>query len=158
MGIVEMIGVVTTVSLFALVVLPILLHFHGERKKRKFEHIERMRAIDAGRPYAGEKKLGLPAIPEWAVPHVIAVSIGAAVPLGVFVCALLATLLGGFQKDIWIAAGMVGLGGVICGTVLAGRVLQTTAADGCESRFSWPNSVSKPPVEEDAFDVVSSRG
>ncbi len=70
---------------------------------------------------------------------------------------LLTTLIGGFQKDIWIAAGMVGLGGVISGAALAGSALQKTLSGG-EAEHSGGYFDSKPQVDEDAYDVVSSRG
>jgi hypothetical protein len=156
MGIGELI-VLSALCFCAVVALPIMFHFRGERRKRELEHIERMRAIDAGRPYPGENKFVLSVIPRWAVPHVIAASIGVVVPLGVFLFAFLASLIGGFQKDIWIAAGMVGLGGVICGTVLAGGACQKISSSG-ESAHSGSYLNSKPHVDEDAYDVVSSRG
>jgi hypothetical protein len=143
---------------FAVATLPIFLHFRGERRKRELDHIERMRAIEVGRSYPGETRYGLPAVPHWAAPHLIAVSIGAVVPLGVFACALLTSLIGGYQKDIWIAAGMVGLGGVISGTVLAYGAFKTTAAGAAAEDRSDTYINSKPLVDEDAYDVVSSRG
>jgi hypothetical protein len=150
-------GEVMLGALFVFAALPIVLHFRGERRKRQLEHIERMRAIDAGRPYPGESKFGLSGLPQWIVPHIIAVSIGAVVPLGVFLFAFLTSLIVGFQKDIWIATGMVGLGSVICGTVLAGGAFQKMAPTDENAGFaSYRNS--KPHVEDDAFDVVSSRG
>jgi hypothetical protein len=138
------------------VTLPIFLHFRGERRKRELDHIERMRAIEVGRAYPGELKNSLLAFPQWAVPYLISLAIGAAVPLGVFICAFLATLLGGFHKDVWVASGMVGLGAVICGTVLASGAFKTTS--GLASDHSASYADSKPLIDEDAYDVVSSRG
>jgi hypothetical protein len=149
--------VLFTLFVSSVVTLPIVLHFRGERRKRELDHIERMRAIDVGRPYPGQNKFGLSPIPQWAVPHLIAVAIGAVVPLGAFGCAFAASLIGGYQKEIWIAAGMVGLGAVVCGTVLAGSAFQkTSSSDPSEHCDSYMNS--KPNVDEDAYDVVSSRG
>jgi hypothetical protein len=143
--------------LSAAVMLPFFLHFRGERRKRELEHIERMRSIEVGRPYPGDNKFWVSGIPQWVVPHIIAVSIGAVVPLGVFLFAFLANLVVGFQKDIWIAAGMVGLGSVICGTVLAGTAFQKTTPHSEDEGFASYRQ-SKPNVEDDAYDVVSSRG
>ena len=146
-----------TLFFFSIMTLPIIFHFRSERRKRELEHIERMRAIEVGRAFPGESKFGLSGIPQWVVPHVIAVSIGAVVPLGVFLCGLLASLIVGFHKDIWIAAGMVGLGAVIAGTSLAGVAVQKMASSGLpEQAGSYMNS--KPHIDEDAYDVVSSRG
>ncbi len=143
--------------LSAAVMLPFFLHFRGERRKRELEHIERMRAIEVGRPYPGDNRFWLSGIPQWAVPHIIAVAIGAVVPLGVFLFAFLTNLVVGFQKDIWIAAGMVGLGSVICGTVLAGTAFQKATPPSEDASFASYRE-SKPHVEDDAYDVVSSRG
>jgi hypothetical protein len=75
------------------------------------------------------------------------------VPVGTFACAALSTSASGFHEDIWRAAAMVGLGGVICGTVLAGmsfsRAHQIVQSDDLST---------KPEVAEDAYDVVSARG
>jgi hypothetical protein len=142
---------------FAVATLPIFLHFRGERRKRELDHVERMRAIEVGRSYPGEMKNSFLAFPQWAVPHLIAVSIGAVVPLGVFGCALLTSLIGGYHNDIWVAAGVVGLGSVICGTVLAGGAFKMSASNPASDRSDSYVS-SKPFVDEDAYDVVSSRG
>jgi hypothetical protein len=148
---------VFTLFLFSIVTLPIFLHFRGERRKRELDHIERMRAIEVGRAYPGESKFGLSGVPQWIVPHVIAVSIGALVPLGVFLCAFLASLIVGYHKDVWLAATMVGLGAVIGGTVLASGAFQKMPSSGApEQAESYMNS--KPHIDEDAYDVVSSRG
>ncbi len=143
--------------LSAAVMMPFFLHFRGERRKRELEHIERMRSIEVGRPYPGDNKFWLSGVPQWVVPHIISVSIGAVVPLGVFLFAFLTSLVVGFQKEIWIAAGMVGLGSVICGTVLAGAAFQRMTRGGQDEGFASYRE-SKPHVEDDAYDVVSSRG
>jgi hypothetical protein len=150
-------GEVVLGGLFVFLALPIVLHHRGERRKRELEHIERMRAIDAGRPYPGQKGFGLSGLPKWVVPNIIAVSIGAVVPLGVFLFAFLTNLIVGFHEDIWMAAGGVGLGSVICGTVLAyGTFQKLGSSDENEGFAAYRNS--KPHVEDDAYDVVSSRG
>ena len=144
-------------SITALFALPIVLRFRRERRKRELDHIERMRALEVGRPYPGEKRINLAALPPSAIPYMIAVAIGALVPVAVFGCALISTLIGGFHKDTWIAAGMVGLASVISGSILAGTVFQSSQSTG-ESENSRSIFNSKPHVDEDAYDVVSSRG
>jgi hypothetical protein len=146
-----------TLCLLSLAILPIILHYRGERRKRELDHIERMSAIEVGRSYPGELKNSLQAFPKSVIPHLVAAAIGAVVPIGVFAFAGLVTLIGGFHKEIWVTSAMVGLGGVICGTVLAGNAAQlkgtTTEPDGSALFAS-----SKPEVDEDAYDVVSTRG
>jgi len=75
------------------------------------------------------------------------------VPITSFACASFATAQAGFHQDIWIAAGMVGLGGVISGTVLAGVSFARTD----QAREQTPFAL-KPEFADDAYDVVSSRG
>jgi hypothetical protein len=140
----------------AVTMLPIFLHFRGERRKRELEHIERMRAIEVGRSYPGEKSNSFFALPPWAVPHLIAITVGAGVPIGVFACAFLASVIGGFQQEIWMAAGMVGLGGVIGGSTLAVNAFRSIGSNA-EPEYSDSFAHSKPHVDEDAYDVVSSR-
>ncbi len=143
--------------LFAVVVLPVILRSRGERRKRELEHIERMRAIEVGRAFPGDVRFALSNIPNWIVPHVVAVAVGAVVPIGVFVFAFLASLVVGYHREIWIAAGMVGLGAVIGGTVLRGRRSRKCHRTA-RAEEAGPYWNSKPNVEEDAYDVVSSRG
>jgi hypothetical protein len=148
--------ILSTFSVASLVALPIMLHFRAERRKRELDHIERMRAIEVGRSYPGELKSSLLAFPQWA-PQLISLSIGAAVPLGVFLFAFLSTLIGGFHQEIWIGAGMVGLGAVISGACLAATVSQHASTySGPEHSGSCVDS--KQFIDEDAYDVVSSRG
>ena len=59
----------------------------------------------------------------------------------------------GFHEEIWLSAGIVGLAGVVSGSLLANRHL--AAPNGSRDDAPWG---SKPDVEADAFDVVSSRG
>jgi hypothetical protein len=148
--------VVSAFGLSAAVALPIVLHFRSERRKRELEHIERMRALEVGRAFPGELKNTLLNFPQWAIPHLMALAIGLLVPLGVFVCACLATLFVGFHKELWISSGMVGLGAVICGTVLAGSGIAMTKST--EPDQTGPYANSKPYIEDDAYDVVSARG
>ena len=51
---------------------------------------------------------------------------------------------------MWIAAAMVGMAAVICGSILA-RLSNTEPG-------SSPFADSKPQIEEDAYDVVGARG
>jgi uncharacterized membrane protein YuzA (DUF378 family) len=154
MGTGEITVVLFVIGLIGFMVFPISLHFRTERRKRELAHIERMRAIEVGRAFPGELKNSLLAFPQWAVPHLMALAIGVVVPLGVFLFAFLATLIGGFHKDVWIASGMVGLGAVISGTVLSAGAFKTTS--GTDQPVSHADS--KQFIDEDAYDVVSSRG
>ncbi len=138
--------------LFGLCVLPIVLSFRSDRRKRELDHLERMKALEMGRPIPGEEwKTG------WPVPYQIAASIGAGVPSVAFVSAFLATLLTGFHDGAWIAALITGLGGVICGMILGMAALEKLGTDGEPSPQGFSGN-GKPSIVEDAYDVVSSRG
>jgi hypothetical protein len=133
-------------------VVPIALYFKGQQQKHEQEHLERMKALEWG--------LTLPVQDRdhtRSMAARIALLIGAGVPIGVFGCAWLASLAVGYHEPIWIAAAMVGLGGVICGTVLAGTMFASARSDST-SQPSNSLGVAKSFVEEDAYDVVSARG
>jgi hypothetical protein len=138
------------------VIALMVIHYRAEHSKRKLEHIERMRALEVGRAYPGELKHTLLNLPQRGMPYLMALGIGVVVPLGVIVCAFLATVIGGFYKEVWMASGMVGLGAVIGGTVLAAEAFKMTAAS--ESANSGAHVESKQFLDEDAYYVVSSRG
>jgi hypothetical protein len=135
-------AMVTGMLVFGL--LPITLYFQQERRKRDMEHTERMKALELGRTLPNEAEGE-----SWSVSK-IAGSIGAGVPIGVFGCAWLASENLGYHEAIWVGAAMVGTAAVICGTIL----LHSLNVKGATSTLAD----SKPPIEEDAFDVVSARG
>jgi hypothetical protein len=121
--------------------------YHGirlERFKQEVAHEARMRALDLGRVLPGDEP--------WWSPARTALAIGLIVPVTVFMCATIASHVVGFHEGIWIAAGLVGLGGVISGSCLAGLSF-STAHQG-----KYPELAEKPEVAEDAYDVVGSRG
>jgi hypothetical protein len=124
-------------------VLAIAGHFRHERRKRELEHLERMRAFELGRT--------LPQDEPWLSPTRLAAMIGMGVPLGAFASAGIATIVGGFHEGMWIATALVGTASAIAGSVVA------TQAQS-RRKTSDPLESSKPYVEEDAYDVVSSRG
>jgi MFS family permease len=135
-------------ALLGLCVMPIVMGFRAERRKRECEHLERMKALELGRRLPGEEVKA-----RWAVPYQIAVSIGSGVPGTAFGCAWLATMTTGYHEAMWIAAAIAGLGGAICGTILAATVYTKSG-----SMMDEMEPTGKPYVHEDAYDVVSSRG
>jgi len=112
---------------------------------RELEHAERMKALAVGR--------SLPQDEPWWSPPRICLAIAAGVPASVFFVAFLASESLGFHEEIWLSAGIVGLAGVVSGSLLANRHL--AAREWLGDNAPWG---SKPDVEADAFDVVSSRG
>ncbi len=103
---------------FAVMMVSILLGFRHSRRKLELEHAERMRAIELGRPV---HRQGEPEGETWTETARLAKAIGVVVPQGSLGCAFLASLFLGVHQEIWMAAGMVGLAGVICGCLLAAQ-------------------------------------
>jgi len=140
------------IAVLCLGLLPARWYFQRVQRKDEMEHLERMQALELGRPFPALKK---DLARSMAVR--IALLIGAGVPIGVFGCAWLASLAVGYRDAPWIAATMVGVASVICGTALAAKMFETTRATSTtESSDSFTNG--KPLVEDDAYDVVSARG
>lgn len=131
-----------------IILVPVILGLKHARLERELEHAERMRALELGRTLPKDE-------PFWG-PARMSLAFGVGVPLGVFFCALMATHEENTsQIPLWISSGVVGLGGVVCGAVLAYRHLgRSWAGEHIEDYRS-----RKPEmIDEDAFDVVGRRG
>jgi hypothetical protein len=137
---------VSVLVFLPVIVVPVVLHFRHERWKLTLEHERQLRALDLGRtmPGRGDRE-------SWFSPIRVGLIIGAGVPLGAFICAMVTSIAAGFQEATWIATCIVGLGAVISGAVIAGRGYS-------ESQTSPGAAEEKPIVDEDAYDVVSARG
>ena len=132
--------------LIPIVIVPTALGFRHARFLREVEHAERMRAMELGRTLAEDEA--------WS-PARLAVAIGVGVPIGSLLIAWLAAMTTGStsaEADL-DGAGVVGLGGVICGTVLAARHFAGPPAGRRD-----PPGVEKPEYDPDAYDVVGRRG
>ena len=124
---------------FVLVIgLPIILGIRSEARRREMEHLERMRAIEVGRPFADE--------PGWWTPARMAIGIGIGVPIGVFAIGLIAAETSGAAPFIWPSAAAVGVAAVICGTILAVRIPST------ETKST--TSPIKPLINPDIYDAA----
>jgi hypothetical protein len=106
-----------------------------------------MKALELGRT--------LPQDEPWSTPARIALSIGAGVPIGVYVIAWLAALTIGTREEIWMGATSIGLTGVITGSILAGKHFAMRAKAEADSAALYAH---KATIDDDAFDVVSRRG
>jgi hypothetical protein len=133
---------------FTVSILPIVLAFRHSRRKLELDHAERMKAIELGRPVPRQNK---DEDRPWTMAARLAMALGVVVPLGSLGSAFFASLALGFHPEMWVMAGMVGLGGVLCGGILAGHTF------GANQR-SPEHTDLKPYVEEDAYDVVGARG
>jgi hypothetical protein len=134
------------VIILAVVFVPTLLYYRHERWKLGLEHERQLRALELGRAIPGEGRRQ-----SWSSPLWVGVLVGAGVPLGAFLSAMITSVSIGFHDGIWIATCMVGVGAVISGSIIAGRAPS-------ESKTPPAVGEDKPFVEEDAYDVVSARG
>jgi hypothetical protein len=138
--------VVSGVIILPVIFVPVLLYYRHERWKLGLEHERQLKALELGRGLPGEGNRE-----SWFSPLRVGLIIGAGVPLGAFLSALVTSVSIGFHDGIWIATSTVGLASVISGSIIAGRAYS-------ESKASPTIGEGKPFVEEDAYDVVSARG
>jgi hypothetical protein len=132
--------------LIPIIIVPTALGIKHARYLREIEHAERMRAMELGLPTAEEHANS---------PGSVAGSIGVGVPLGSLFLAFIAAPKVGPPETIeaiWMAATMVGVAGVICGSALAAMQLSK------RGQPSAPPAFEKPSYDPDQFDVVGSRG
>ncbi len=137
--------VVSVPVFLPMIVVPLLLYFRHDRWKLRLEHETQLKALELGRtvPGGGYRE-------SWLSPLRVGMVIGAGVPVGAFLAAMVTSVCVGFHDGIWLATSTVGLGAVISGSIIAGRASR-------ESTTSPTDGELKPFVEEDAYDVVSSR-
>jgi hypothetical protein len=132
--------------LIPIIIVPTALGIKHAKLLREVEHAERMRAMELGQTLPGDQSL---------TPGSVAVFIGAGVPIAAMVIAWMAGRSiheEGPLEAIWMTAGMVGLGGVICGTVLGAQQFSKrdqAAAVSAEEKLAF---------DPDAYDVVGRRG
>jgi hypothetical protein len=136
-------GFIAVIGGLSIGALAIILGIRHDRQKREMEHIERIKALELGRT--------LPQDEPWLSPAKLAALIGGVVPLGVFVSVGTATTSTGFHEEMWLAASGVGVTAVIAGATVA-------CVSGRTRKASGSPAAVKPYIEEDAYDVVSSRG
>jgi hypothetical protein len=132
--------------------IAIRMYMNGQQQKHEREHRERMKVLEMGQALPAQQTA-----PNQRSAYRLALVIGGVVPAGAFVSSAFASAAIGFHEAMWIATGMVGLGGVICGTVLASTQFNVAAATDT-GEGSSPLTGFKPRVDDDAYDVVSARG
>ena len=133
--------------LIPIIVVPTALGIKYSLRVREMEHRERMRALELGRT--------LPCDEPWSSPARICLAVGVGVPLGVFLCAWMASLAVGYQESIWMSSMAVGMTAVISGSVLAGKHFNQRARAETDGSAGY----GKPYLADaDAFDVAGSRG
>src|SRR5262245_40329770 len=148
--------IITGGILFGLLIvvgLPVVLGIRMSARHRELEHLERMKALELGRPWPGETLAETEAHAGSSSER--SAKIGVWVPLGALGIAFVATPIISNRADmthmaIWISAAAVGVTGVICGTILAMRTPQAPPPIS--------HAAFKPPLEDDALDIVSRGG
>lgn len=142
--------------LMPLVLVPLVMVLKQRSRRREQEHRERMRALDLG---------VLPARPERSTfwPAMAAIAIGFGVPAAAFLFAWLAALTAHVGDAIWGAVAGVSVVALICGTVLAVRLVRPRPArpSAASRPYDWDHATTtaKPAAfDPDAFDTVSRRG
>jgi hypothetical protein len=143
---------VSVLAILGLGLVALRMYWNGQERKHERDHLERMKALEMGFPLSAP-----PIPPARASGFRLARLMGGVVPVGAFVSSALASSAVGFHDGMWIATCIVGLGSVICGTVLACFAICPTGATSTDAA-SESFSGYKPAVEEDAYDVVSARG
>jgi hypothetical protein len=116
-------------------------------RAREREHRERMRALELGRGPAGARAR--------LTPESLGFLIAVAVPIGVFSLPALFFRDPQSYPEFWRAAGMVGVAAVVSGSLLAAHGFSRQYHD---RQSPGEHDARKPMLEEDAFDVVSTRG
>jgi hypothetical protein len=142
-----------TAILMPLVLAPTVMFMKARQERRKWEHLERMKALEANLPMPG-LRVGAS---HWSIA-----AIGAGVPTAAVVAALLTptvfTPASGDQIAIlaiaWGCALLISA--LAMGTSLILAFMQKTASKHAESVDPFSNG--KPVFDPDAFDVVSTRG
>ncbi len=129
------------------VLVPTVLGIRYARQEREFEHRERMKALEMGRTLPGDESW-------WSLPR-IGMLIAVIVPVVSFIAAYQATTVWDDPRPAWVAATMVGVASVICGSGLAAYhfVRRDRMAEQVAELHAF-----KPPIDADAYDVVSRRG
>jgi hypothetical protein len=127
------------------VLVPTIIAMKHANRKREWEHLERMKALELGQPIPRNDTW-------WALGSM---AIGAGVPVGAMFCAWMASLTTKLGDHAWPAAAVLGVTGIIGGIKLgkcrfASRPAQRGLADVANG---------KPyAADPDAYDVVSRRG
>jgi hypothetical protein len=129
-----------------IVVVPASLTFKYYKYKRECEHIERIKALEVGRTLPGDEP--------WWSPSKTIVAMGAGVPIGVFAFAWLAAVSSNAHEEVWVMAGLVGIAGVIAGTILAAK----ESAQRHQTEAALQSAFEKPYIDADAYDVAGRRG
>lgn len=145
-----------TTEIVFFVVLPVIVMItitsitamRNTQQRKLWEHDERMKAMALGHVLPTNQS-------SWA-RSAVCIAIGAVVPIGSFLFTWLATFRPDTANEIWIAPTLVSLLSVLSGSILAGNLFASTRKPSASDE-AVPGNV-KPAYDDDALDVVSTRG
>ena len=141
-----------TAILMPLVLVPTIITLKHRHKRREWEHLERMKALEMGQPNASRREA-------WGAQSIV--KIGAGVPIASVVAALLTCAVEGpasvegvpLAAIAWGCAAMISGGAMLTSLILA--VLLVRSQGRLDAARVDPAKVVYDP---DAYDVVGSRG
>lgn len=123
------------------ILVPMIMGIRQASKKREFEHLERMRALEMGQPVPGESN--------WPEAFACAM-IGAGVPIGAFLFTFLAAVnMPRLPGEVWLAPAVVSCFALMASAGLAKTLFHPTKAVKADVKLQ---------MDPDAYDVVGSRG
>jgi hypothetical protein len=148
----EAILIPITAILMPLALVPTIIVLKQRHKKREWEHLERMKAMEMGQPISPRREA-------WGARSVA--KIGAGVPIASVVAALLTCTQGPPSVEgvplaaiAWGCAALISGGAMLTSLILAFMVTRSQARADAGSLLNQ----AKPVYDPDAFDVVGSRG
>jgi hypothetical protein len=128
-----------------IIIVPVALAFKHAAQQRQFKHLERMKAMELGET--------LPEDEPWWSPPRVALVIGGLVPITAMALGIAASAIVGYQPGVWVMTTLVSVAGVVSSAVLVTRHLTHR-----EIMKNAAPSHAKVALEDDAYDVVGSRG
>jgi hypothetical protein len=135
-----------------LVLVPTVLTMKHRHRRREWEHLERMKAMELGLTTpAGRDSTGRSAV----------AAIGSGVPIAAVVTAFLTCTEGPPSVEgiplaaiAWSCAALISGGAMLTSLILAFMLARAHARADAEARLNH----AKPVYDPDSFDVVGSRG
>jgi hypothetical protein len=131
-----------------LFLVPTIIAMRHVGRKREWEHIERMKAMEMGLPVPGAEP--------WSAS--VCMAIGAGVPAAAFFFTWLSYVQAPRHGDIFLAPTLVGIAAVFVARSLALKLLTPRQPQSQSQLAGGSYRNGKPAHDPDAFDVVGRRG
>lgn len=130
-----------------MLLVPTIMAFRQMAKKREYQHIERMKALETGRPIPGES---------YMPQAFVCAAVGAGVPVGSFLFTFLAWVsTHNPPTEMWVAPMSTSLVALMCCTIMALKMFRPAKGSTTEADA---NANGKPAFDPDAYDFVGNRG